>query len=214
MLDGPRWGPKQGPAEQLVVLCHGVGADGHDLIDLAPWWAAALPQAAFVAPDAPEPYDAAPMGRQWFTLWDRAPAQLAAGADAASLRLGAFIDAELARLHLPDDAYAVLGFSQGAMTVLHAGPRRAVPPRAILAFSGALLAPGSLAETVSRPPVLLAHGEADAVVPAARSREAEQALRDAGFAVESVYSPRLGHGIDEAGLSTGAMFLQRAFAAR
>ena len=84
MLDGPRWGPKQGRAEQLVVLCHGVGADGHDLIDLAPWWAAALPQAAFVAPDAPEPYDGAPMGRQWFPLWDRTPAQLAAGADAAA----------------------------------------------------------------------------------------------------------------------------------
>ncbi len=66
MLDGPRWRPKRGRAEQLVVLCHGVGADGHDLIDLAPWWAAALPQAAFVAPDAPEPYDATPMGRQWF----------------------------------------------------------------------------------------------------------------------------------------------------
>lgn len=213
MLDGPRWGPKQGRAEQLVVLCHGVGADGHDLIDLAPWWAAALPQAAFVAPDAPEPYAGAPIGRQWFALWDRAPAQLAAGADEAALRLGGFIDAELARLGLADDAYALMGFSQGAMTVLHAGPRRAVPPRAILAFSGALLAPERLAETLARPPVLLAHGEADEVVPAARSREAEQALREAGFAVESVYSPRLGHGIDEAGLSTGAMFLQRAFAA-
>ena len=213
MLDGPRWGPRQGRAEQLVVLCHGVGADGHDLIDLAPWWAAALPQAAFVAPDAPEPFDGAPMGRQWFPLWDRAPAQLAAGADAAALRLSDFVDAELARLDLPADAYALMGFSQGAMTVLHAGLRRGVPPRAILAFSGALLAPERLAETVSRPPVLLVHGEADEVVPASRSREAEQALRGAGFAVESLFSPRLVHGIDEAGLSTGAIFLQRAFAA-
>ncbi len=214
MLDGPRWGPRQGRAEQLVVLCHGVGADGHDLIDLAPSWAAALPQAAFAAPDAPEPYQDAPIGRQWFSLWDRAPAQLAIGAATASLALDAFIDAELARLGLPSDAYALMGFSQGAMTVLHAGPRRAVPPRAILAFSGALLAPEQLAETVSRPPVLLVHGEADEVVPPDRSRTAEQALRDAGFSVDSLFCPGLAHGIDEAGLSVGGLFLQRAFARR
>ena len=213
MLDGPRWGPKEGRAQQLVVLCHGLGADGHDLIDLAPWWAAALPQAAFVAPDAPEPFADAPMGRQWFALWDRTPAQLAAGVDAATRQLDAFIDAELARLGLAADAYALMGFSQGAMTVLHAGPRRAVPPRAILAFSGALLAPERLAETLARPPVLLVHGEADEVVPASRSRAAAQALAEAGFAVETLFSPRLVHGIDEAGLSTGAMVLQRAFAA-
>jgi phospholipase/carboxylesterase len=213
MLDGPRWGPKQGRAEQLVVLCHGVGADGHDLIDLAPSWAAALPQAAFVAPDAPEPYDSAPMGRQWFPLWNRTPAQMQAGADAASLLLDDFLDAELARLGLPGDACALVGFSQGAMIVLHAGPRRAVTPRAILAYSGALLAPELLAQTQSRPPILLVHGEADDVVPASRSRAAECALRAAGFAVDSLFCPRLGHGIDEAGLAAGALFLQRACAA-
>lgn len=211
-LDGPRWGPaSRGAPRQLVVLCHGVGADGHDLIDLAPLWGRALPDAAFAAPHAPEPYDQAPMGRQWFPLWDRTPEMLEAGADRAAGPLGRFIDAELARLGLAPDAYALAGFSQGAMTALHAGLRRAVPPRAILAFSGALLAPDRLAET--RPaPVLLVHGEQDEVVPASRSHDAEQALRAAGVPVESVFSPGLGHGIDEAGLSAGALFLQRAFA--
>jgi len=212
MLDGPRWGPKQGRAAQLVVLCHGLGADGHDLIDLAPSWAAALPQAAFVAPDAPDPYDSAPVGRQWFPLWERTPAELQAGVAAASRVLEEFLAAELARLGLPATACALVGFSQGAMLVLHAGPRLAVPPRAILAYSGALLAPEQLAATPSRPPVLLVHGEADDLVPAARSRAAESALLAAGFAVESLFCPRLGHGIDEAGLAAGARFLQRAFA--
>jgi phospholipase/carboxylesterase len=62
------------------------------------------------------------------------------------------------------------------------------------------------------PPVLLVHGEADDVVPSVRSREAGQALRAAGFIVESLFCLRLGHGIDEAGLSAGALFLQRSFA--
>jgi phospholipase/carboxylesterase len=208
-LDGPRWGPRTGAARQLVVLCHGVGADGHDLIDLAPTWAAAVPHAAFAAPDAPGRYDVAPMGRQWFSLADRTPARLAAGVTVGAAALDGFIDAELARLGLPADAYALMGFSQGAMTVLHAGLRRAVAPRAVLAFSGALIVAEGIAAT---PPVLLAHGERDEIVPVARSREAARLLRDLGLDVEESYSPLLAHGIDEIGLSAGALFLQRAFA--
>jgi phospholipase/carboxylesterase len=209
-LDGPRWGPREnGPAKQLVVLCHGVGADGHDLIDLAPTWAHALPHAAFVAPDAPEPYDQAPAGRQWFSLADRTPARIVAGVGPAGEALNAFIDEELARLGLKPGALAMMGFSQGAMTALHAALRRKVAPRAVLAYSGALIMPQG---AISHPPVLLVHGEADEVVPASRSRDAEAALRAAGIAVESLFCPGLGHAIDDAGLSRGALFLQRAFA--
>ena len=62
------------------------------------------------------------------------------------------------------------------------------------------------------PPVLLVHGESDEVVPVGASRAAESALRAAGVPVEAYYAPRLAHGIDEAGLSLGSLFLQRAFA--
>jgi phospholipase/carboxylesterase len=213
-LDGPRFGPaSSGKPRHLVVLCHGLGADGHDLIDLAPTWSHALPNAAFVAPDAPYPCDMAPMGRQWFSVADRTPARIEAGVRRAAPALDRFIDAELARLSLPATAYALMGFSQGAMMVLFAGLRRAAPPRAILAFSGALIAPETLsAEMANRAPVLLVHGEADEVVPISRSREAAVALREAGIAVEETYADRLGHGIDDAGLTAGALFLQRGFA--
>jgi phospholipase/carboxylesterase len=216
-MDGPRFRPKSGATpKQLVVLCHGVGADGNDLIDLAPTWGAfALPEAEFVSPHAPEAYDMAPGmgGRQWFSLADRTPAKVEAGIRQAAPILGHFIDAELQRLGLPADAYAIMGFSQGAMMALFTGLRRATPPRAILAFSGGLVAPDSLAaESIGHPPVLLVHGEADEVVPASRSKDAELALRKAGVPVQALYCPGLGHGIDEAGLSTGALFLQQAFA--
>ena len=213
-LDGPRWGPaSKGTPRQLVVLCHGLGADGHDLIDLAPTWANALPDAAFVAPDAPDPCDLAPMGRQWWSVADRSPPVVEAGVRRAATFLNPFLDAELARLNLPANAYALMGFSQGAMTVLFTGLRRATAPRAILAFSGALIAPETLAtEMTHRPPVLLVHGEADEVVPVERSHAAEAALRTAGVKVEATYVPRLGHGIDDTGLAMGALALQRGFA--
>lgn len=202
-----------GKAQQLVVLCHGVGADGHDLIDLATSWRHALPHAAFIAPDAPLPYDTAPIGRQWFSLQDRTPAVLDAGARLAAPLLLGTIEAELAQLGLPPDAVAMMGFSQGAMMVLHAGLRRTLSPRAILAYSGAMLdSPGLDGEITGRPPVLLVHGEEDEVVPFACGPAAEAALRRVGVPVTAVWRPGVGHWIDDAGLTEGALFLQQVFA--
>ena len=213
-LVGLRWGPaSKGTVRQLVVLCHGVGADGHDLIDLAPTWSRALPDALFVAPDAPQPYDQGPTGRQWFSLQDRTPAVLDAAARQAAPSLLAYVDAELAQAGLPPDAVALMGFSQGAMMVLHAGLRRRPSPRGIMAYSGALLdTPGLAAECAGHPPVLLVHGQQDDVVPFTRAEAAESALVRLGMPVQTLWCPNLGHGIDDAGLSAGALFLQRLFA--
>ena len=210
-LDGLRWGPASKAApKQLVVLCHGLGADGHDLIDLGPAWSHALPDALFVSVHAPFRHDSG-FGRQWFSVEDRSPHVLEAGVRRAAMFFNAFIDAELARRNLPAEAYALMGFSQGAMTILFTGLRRRIAPRAILAFSGALIEPEKLAaERANAAPILLVHGKADDVVPASRSHDAEQALKTAGVPVESVFIPGLGHGIDDTGLSTGALFLQRA----
>ncbi|MBL6455875.1 prolyl oligopeptidase family serine peptidase [Belnapia sp. T6] len=213
-LDGPRFGAAPGAARQLVVVLHGLGADGEDLIGLAPDWAAALPEAAFVAPHAPQPCDMAPYGRQWFSLQDRSPDVMAGGVRRAAAALGPLIDAELARFGLPAEALALAGFSQGAMMALFLGLRRQPAPAAILAYSGALLGAEALAtEALGRPPVLLVHGEADDVVPVAASRAAERALRAAGIPVEALYRPGLTHGIDGPGLAAGARTLARAFAA-
>ena len=140
-LLGPSVGPSAGgPPRQLVVLLHGVGADGQDLIGLAPMLARDLPHARFVAPDGPQPCDLAPYGRQWFSLQDRRP-----GSDARGRRRhGAAWSTpsstrELARHGLDDARLALVGFSQGTMMSLHVGPRRPRPMAAMLGFSGALL---------------------------------------------------------------------------
>jgi phospholipase/carboxylesterase len=211
-LDAIHFGPaSKATPKQLVVLCHGLGADAHDLIDLGHAWAHACPDAIFASVDAPFRHDSG-FGRQWWSVADRTPSVVEAGVRVAAPHLHGFIDAELARLSLPPDAYAIMGFSQGAMMSLFAGLRRATPPRAILAFSGALIAPGTLVtEMTASAPVLLVHGEADDVVSADRSREAEATLRAAGVAVDAHFVPGLGHGIDETGISLGALALQRGF---
>nr|WP_294526628.1 prolyl oligopeptidase family serine peptidase [uncultured Rhodopila sp.] len=209
-LDAIHWGPaSKAKPKQLVVLCHGLGADAFDLIDLAPSWAQACPDAIFASVHAPFPHDSA-FGRQWWSVADRSPAVMEAGVRTAAPYLHGFLDAELARLELTD--YAIMGFSQGAMMSLFTGLRHAAAPRAILAFSGALVAPESLSKEIrNHAPVLLVHGEADEVVPVARSRDAEAALTAAAVPVEAHYIARLGHGIDDTGISFGALALQKGF---
>jgi phospholipase/carboxylesterase len=209
-LEALYWGPaSKATPKQLVVLCHGLGADAHDLIDLGYAWSPACPDAIFASVHAPFPHDSG-FGRQWWSVADRSLAVMEAGLRTAAPYLHAFIDQELARLALT--AYAVMGFSQGAMMALFTGLRRKTAPKAILAFSGALMAPQSLAaEIANRAPVLLVHGEDDDIVPAARSHEAEAQLRAAGVPVDSHFIPRLGHGIDDTGISLGALALQRGF---
>jgi phospholipase/carboxylesterase len=214
-LSGPRREPASGgePAE-LVVLLHGVGADGNDLIALAPAVASSLPGARFVAPNAPEPYDMAPFGHQWFSLRDFDPGRMAAGASAAAPLLDRFIDDELAAAGLTDEDLAIVGFSQGTMMALHVALRRKRPPAAVVGFSGALLAPDRLASEITvRPPVLLIHGEADPVVPAQALQRAMTTLEAAGVPVRGVVRPGLGHGIDPEGLGAALAFLTDSFAA-
>jgi phospholipase/carboxylesterase len=212
-LEAIHWGPaSKATPKQLVILCHGLGADAFDLIDLAPAWQHACPDALVASVHAPCSHDSG-FGRQWWSVADRSPAVMEAGVRAAAAYLHGFIDTELARLAMPGNAWAIMGFSQGAMMSLFTGLRHAVAPRAILAFSGALIAPQTLeAELANRAPVLLVHGEADEAVPVTRSQEAEAALAAAGVPVEAHYIPGLGHGIDDTGISLGGLVLQRGFA--
>lgn len=210
-LSGPRLAPASGrPARELVVLLHGLGADGNDLIDLAPHWTPLLPETEFVAPHGAQPCDMAPMGRQWFSLRDRSPDAMLAGARRAAQVLDAFLDDELARLGLADDRLALVGFSQGTMMALFTGLRRAHAPAAIVGYSGALVGASVLADELSvKPPLLLVHGDRDEVVPIAAFHDALPALGAAGLSVEWHVCEGLGHGIDARGLELGGDFLAR-----
>ncbi|MTJ81214.1 MAG: prolyl oligopeptidase family serine peptidase [Telmatospirillum sp.] len=214
-LQGPSLSPASGaPAAQLVVFLHGVGADGDDLIALAPYFAHRLPDADFLAPHAPFPFDMAPSGRQWFSMGDLSPASLQAGVDTAAPLLNAWLDAELAARGLSDSDLALVGFSQGTVMALQVALRRKAACRAVVGYSGFLAMPDSLPEEVTaRPPVLLVHGDADEVVPFALMPLAEKALATIDVPVRVQIRPGLGHGIDDAGLAAGIDFVARAFGA-
>lgn len=213
-LDGPRLAPASGGApKQLVIFCHGYGADGNDLIGLGQQWRGLLPDAAFVSPHAPERCGMSPMGYQWFPISRLDPGEYWAGVQSAAPVLDAFIDAELERHGLDDGQMALVGFSQGTMMSLHVGLRRERAPAAILGYSGALGGPEHLAGQIRvRPPVMLVHGDRDEVIPVEALHVAAGALGAVDVNVQWHISQGIGHGIDGAGLALGGEFLRTALA--
>jgi phospholipase/carboxylesterase len=219
-IDGPRLNPKSGPVKQLVVFLHGYGADGQDLIELGAQWRQLLPQAAFVAPHAPDRCMQSPSGRQWFPLYTRAPDERWRGVVAAQPGLDAFLDAELEKHGLDDASLAMVGFSQGTMMALHVGLRRRLAPAAILGYSGVLVGPENLAEAKARnakgepPPVLLVHGDRDDVIPPDALFMSADELGAAKIPCQWHLSSGVAHGIDGGGLTHGGLFLAHAFGVR
>jgi phospholipase/carboxylesterase len=221
-LDGPRLPASGGRATGLVVFLHGYGADGNDLIELGRQWRPLLPQVAFVSPHAPERCPAAPMGRQWFALSNRAPDDPAgakdrwSGAVKARGAIDAFLDAELQRLGLDDSKLALVGFSQGSMMAMHVGLRRSRAPAAIVGYSGMLVGGDRLSEATAcdargaPPPILLVHGDQDPMIPLEAMFMASEALAGAQIPVQWHVSLGIGHGIDEGGLHHGGLFLAQA----
>ena len=214
-LDGPRLPPKSGTAKQLVVLLHGYGADGNDLIDLGGSWADLMPDAAFVSPHAPEPCGMSPMGRQWWELTFRDPGERWRGVNKAAPDLDHFFETELARHSLGPDRLALVGFSQGAMMALHVGLRRAVMPAAIVAYSGHLVGPEHLKDDAKgKPPILLVHGDRDNIIPVDALFEGMNALGKAEIPCQWHLSMGVAHGIDPDGLRHGGQFIAQNFGLR
>lgn len=208
-LDGPRREPKHGPVHSLVVLLHGYGANGEDIIALADAWMGMMPNVAFVAPDAPESLpEADPNARQWFSLTFRDPHELWNGVQAAGPALDQFLDSELQRYSLQPNRLALVGFSQGTMMALHVGLRRPEALAAIVGFSGLIAGAEHLAHDIaSRPPIQLIHGAYDELIPLDALHITREALAAAGARVEWHIRPELGHGIDPEGFRLAGSFL-------
>lgn len=213
VLQAGRKEPKSGVTRSVVVFLHGYGANGADLLGLADPLADHLPDTLFIAPDAPENCAGSPMGYQWFPIpWIDGSSEEEAerGMVQAAEDLNAFLDAVLVDEDLLAEQMVLFGFSQGTMMSLHVAPRREDEIAGIVAFSGRLMSPDLLKdEAISKPSILLVHGDQDDVVPVQSLPEAAEALDEAGF--KEVYAHIMkgtAHGIAPDGLSVALAFMR------
>jgi phospholipase/carboxylesterase len=217
ILTGPRAAPRSGKTKSLVILLHGYGADGNDLFGLSGPLAQHLPDTAFRSPNAPEKCRVNPMGRQWFPIsWlDGSPeSEMAAGFIRSADILDRYITEAMAEEGVEPSQTALIGFSQGTMMCLHVAPRRIAPLAGVVGFSGRLHESENLRkEALSKPPILLIHGDQDEMIPVAALGSAKAALVDAGFQVQTHISRGIGHGIAPDGLGLALGFLVEHLAA-
>jgi len=170
------WLPTEGRAEQLILLLHGWGADGRAMAPLAQALRLAFPQAAVLAPDAPEPFekfDRLHIGgaaRQWYSTQDLTPQAWPQRVAAALPPLRLWVQAQQQRLGVGPAATALGGFSQGAILSLALALQDDGICGRVLAFGGCFTAQPLTAPQHTT--VHLFHGADDTVIPADGSRQA------------------------------------------
>jgi phospholipase/carboxylesterase len=185
-----------GPARQLVLLLHGLGADENDLRGVGERLAAEYPQALVVSLRAPEPCDYG-FGYQWISPTVLDDSRRVERVAAALPDLVAGVRAWQRKSGLGPEATLLLGFSQGAMMALEAATQAGDEALAgrVVAVAGryARLPDAAPAGTT----LFLVHGKADPVVHYGHTVAAAQHLVELGADVVADVLPFIGHEIDD-----------------
>jgi phospholipase/carboxylesterase len=166
--------PASGTAEQLFVLLHGVGGTPESMLPVAHALQRVFPQAAIVAPQGFDPFDAGGEGRQWFSIKGIDEASRPARVAAVLPRLIDFVRQQQDRWKAFPMATALVGFSQGAIVSLEAIAKEDGLGGRVLAFSGRYAAlPGHAPRYTT---IHLFHGDQDEVIPVAHAKAALEHL--------------------------------------
>jgi phospholipase/carboxylesterase len=206
-----KYGNEKAP-KNLVILLHGYGSNGQDLISLAPEWAGNMADTLFISPDAPFPCEMGGFGFQWFSLENRREDIMIANIQQAVPLLNDFIAQCVENFGVSYDRIALVGFSQGTMMSLYVAPRHDEVFAGVMGYSGALLDGQSILDApdkFKKFPISLRHGNADEVVPVEMFEQAHAFLQGAGYSIEGHITPGLGHGIDQDGVANGLIFLRK-----
>ncbi|AHF77548.1 Phospholipase/carboxylesterase [Sodalis praecaptivus] len=195
----------------LIILLHGVGSSGDDLLPLADAWKHQLPGCDFASPDAPTHSDFG-QGYQWFSVVGVTEQNRPRRIQAAR----ASFDTTLARLMAvrglegQPEKVVLAGFSQGATMALDAVASGRWPVAGVVAFSGRLATPLPLTPAAAQTPVLLLHGGQDDVIPASESPLAARLLSAVGMKATAKIFPGLGHTLSPEGITLAGRFIAQA----
>ncbi|KPF45846.1 alpha/beta hydrolase [Rhizobium sp. AAP43] len=199
-------------ANILVIMLHGVGSSGNDLAPLANAWKDRIPGAVFMSPNAPAPSSFG-SGYQWFSVAgvteENRSTRIADARPSFDQVITSIIEANGFAGKL--DRVAFVGFSQGTIMALDAAASGRWPVGAVVGFSGRLASPLPL-QPARETPVLLVHGSADPVIPAAETTKAAATLQSLGLQVETLLLPGVPHTISAEGAAKAGDFLAETFA--
>ena len=200
---------KQKP-KNAVILCHGYGGDGNDISILANYWKNYLPDTIFICPDAPERCAVSSVGYQWFDLMDQSKQQILTKSLVAEMKLNQLIDEVKVQNNLEANKIILGGFSQGCMISLQTGIKRRDKINSIIGYSGKIIDTEHLSKNiVSRPKVILMHGDKDEIVPINFFLEAKEFFIKNNYPIELKSFKNCEHRIPQEGSSLGLEFIKK-----
>ena len=201
--------PEEETPNSAVILLHGYGANGRDLIDLGEEWKNQFPNTLFISPDAPFECEASPVGRQWFSLSEYTHQAMHREISSQWHHLNDYIDAVINHFKIPENKIVLCGFSQGTMMALYTMMAREGKCAGVLGYSGRLLDHELVAEAKNKSvPIHLIHGSADPVVPVDNWETAMEILSNNSFQVTGHKTKGLAHNIDLNGIESGQFFIK------
>ena len=196
--------------KNAVILCHGYGGDGKDISLLASYWRTYLPDTLFVCPDAPEKCAVNVSGFQWFDLMDQTKDQVLVKSLVAEIKLNNLIDEVIEKNDLAGEKVAVGGFSQGCMISLQTGIKRKNKINSIIGYSGKIIDENHLqSNLISRPNIILMHGDKDEIVPVNFLLEAKNFFNKNNYKIQTEIFKNCEHRIPTEGSSLGLEFLKK-----
>ena len=201
--------PKEQKIEKVVIMLHGFGADGNDLISMAPFMSVHIPNAAFYAPNAPFGMEYM-SGFKWFDIETDASVSVFTHSDYIQKLMergkkvlpliDAFIEHLCQKHQLSRDKIILMGFSQGGLLALMSGFLYHPELGGVIACSAVpvMMNEAFLPKDIkSKPPILLTHDTDDSVVPFIAMQITENTLKNIGSTVQTHIVPGMGHNIDQ-----------------
>jgi len=199
--------PLRGPAKNLVVMLHGVGSNAKDLISIAPYMRQSLEKTHFISLNAPNKYDMAPFGYQWFSLQNRELSILQKGLAEAVPHVVKFLEDKTKELNLKFEDVFLMGFSQGSMVSTHVAMSFNKKLAGVVGMSGSII-PRPVFEGNNQTPICLMHGTDDEVISVDTMYRGEKYLGGLGFNVQAHVIPFLGHSIDVKCITIAVNFIK------
>ena len=196
--------------KNAVILCHGYGGDGKDISLLANYWSTYLPKTIFICPDAPEKCTVSPTGFQWFELMNQKQDEILSKSLVAEAKLNKLIDEVKKKNKLDADQIVIGGFSQGCMIALQTGIKRKETVNSVIGYSGKIIDTNHLKKNiVSKPKIMLLHGDKDEVVPVTFLLEAKEFFFKNQFEINAKILKNCEHRIPAEGSSLGLEFIKK-----
>ena len=209
----------QDSIKNIIIMLHGYGSNGDDLIQLAHELKSDFKNTFFSSPNAPFKFDRFEGGLKWFEVYpDGIPFSEASHKQQEFVKNQFRISCELIQKHIydlsgrykiPINNIFLLGFSQGSMMGIEVSLKLKESLAGLVSLSGRVFTEYFTYKTKNNFPIMVIHGDNDEIIPKKRYYETCEILEKLNLTVEKHLIKNMGHTISPKVLEISKNFFKK-----